>query len=96
LERCPAIREEHLLQADFFELNTGKGKHLPEFDLIVEQTFFCAIDPSLRKNYFKKVHQLLKPGGKLVGLLFNDPLKINHLLAERPKNIKVIFRIFLK
>ncbi|MCE3260476.1 MAG: methyltransferase protein [Bacteroidetes bacterium] len=74
LERCPAIGKEHLLQADFFELNTGKEKHLPAFDLIIEQTFFCAIDPSLRKNYFKKVHQLLKPGGKLVGLLFNDPL----------------------
>ncbi|MCE3225866.1 MAG: methyltransferase protein [Bacteroidetes bacterium] len=44
------------------------------FDLIIEQTFFCAIDPSLRRKYFEKMNQLLKPGGKLVGLLFNDIL----------------------
>lgn len=50
--------------ADFFEL-TGC------YDLIVEQTFFCAIDPALRKAYAKKMYELLRPGGKLVGLFFN-------------------------
>jgi SAM-dependent methyltransferase len=74
LKRCPAIKKENLLVADFFELGTSQKKVLPEFDLIIEQTFFCAIHPSLRKNYFEKMHQLLKPGGKLVGLLFNEPL----------------------
>lgn len=53
-----------IINEDFFEL---KG----EYDLIVEQTFFCALDPSLRKDYAHKVHELLKPGGKLVGVLFN-------------------------
>lgn len=42
-----------------------------QFDLIVEQTFFCALNPSLRKAYVSKMYELLKPGGKLVGLLFN-------------------------
>jgi len=37
----------------------------------VEQTFFCALDPSLRKDYVAKMVELLKPGGKLVGLLFD-------------------------
>jgi SAM-dependent methyltransferase len=50
--------------ADFFEYSGA-------FDLILEQTFFCAIDPSIREDYVKKVFKLLKPKGKLVGLLFN-------------------------
>ena len=44
------------------------------FDLIIEQTFFCALHPSLRKAYAEKMHQLLQPNGKLVGLLFDFPL----------------------
>ncbi len=42
-----------------------------EFDLIIEQTLFCAIDPNLRANYGQKTSELLRKGGKLVGLLFN-------------------------
>ncbi|MDO9001582.1 MAG: SAM-dependent methyltransferase [Bacteroidota bacterium] len=68
LKRCPKIKEEHLLLSDFFEITNLK------FDLIIEQTFFCAISKSLRKKYFNKVHELLNPAGKLVGLLFNDVL----------------------
>jgi methyl halide transferase len=68
--RCPAFNPEHLLQNDFFELEGS-------FDLVVEQTFFCALQPALRRRYFEKIRGLLKPGGKLVGLLFNDPLNTN-------------------
>lgn len=57
-------KELHIICADFFEL---KG----QYDLIIEQTFFCALNPSLRNNYAVKMQQLLKPGGKLAGLLFN-------------------------
>lgn len=46
--------------------------HDRRYDLIIEQTFFCALDPSLRKAYTKKMKELLKPGGKLVGLLFTS------------------------
>ena len=49
---------------DFFE-------HHARYDLVIEQTFFCALDPVLRNRYAAKMHQLLKPGGKLVGVLFN-------------------------
>jgi methyl halide transferase len=45
--------------------------HNDKYDLIVEQTFFCAINPGERKKYAEKIHNLLNPGGKLVGLLFN-------------------------
>jgi SAM-dependent methyltransferase len=54
----------HILHGDFFE-------HTGSYDLIIEQTFFCALDPSLRDNYVRKMASLLKPGGKLVGVLFN-------------------------
>jgi SAM-dependent methyltransferase len=53
-----------ILTGDFFELDG-------QYDLILEQTFFCAIDPSLRKKYVSKMAALLSPEGKLVGLLFN-------------------------
>lgn len=59
--------EKHPLQVitgDFFN-------HRGEYDLILEQTFFCALDPTQRNDYVEKMATLLKPGGKLVGVLFN-------------------------
>ncbi|MDB5203660.1 MAG: methyltransferase protein [Ferruginibacter sp.] len=41
------------------------------FDLILEQTFFCALEPSLRKYYVDKAYANLNIGGKLVGVLFD-------------------------
>lgn len=41
------------------------------FDLILEQTFFCALDPALRPDYVLKMHDLLAPGGTLAGVLFD-------------------------
>jgi methyl halide transferase len=68
LSRCKNIDSAHLIKSDFFLLD----EKMKQFDLIIEQTFFCAIDPALRRKYFEKTHALLKPGGKLVGLLFNE------------------------
>lgn len=62
--RTPDFPQENLLNINFFDL-TGK------FDLIIEQTFFCAIDPKLRNAYVNKVHELLSANGQLVGLLFD-------------------------
>ncbi|MBE9488790.1 MAG: SAM-dependent methyltransferase, partial [Bacteroidetes bacterium] len=62
---------EHLIHSNFFDLDMT-------FDLIIEQTFFCALDPILRPQYVKKAHQLLKGNGKIVGLLFDDPLYEDH------------------
>ena len=53
-----------IIQGDFFE-------HEGSYDLILEQTFFCALDPSLREAYAKKMASLLRPGGMLAGVLFN-------------------------
>lgn len=65
--RMPKFPSTHLIHSDFFDLEM-------KFDLIIEQTFFCAIHPSLRTKYAKQAHRLLNNNGKLVGLLFNVPL----------------------
>tara|TARA_R110002050_G_scaffold84077_1_gene179626 strand:- start:1047 stop:1634 length:588 start_codon:yes stop_codon:yes gene_type:complete len=66
--RISDFPRNQLLEGNFFDLE------LDNFDLILEQTFFCALDPSLRMEYVLKMKQLLKPNGKLAGLLFNFPL----------------------
>lgn len=46
-------------------------KHSGQYDLIVEQTFFCTLYPEDRPLYTQHLKTLLKPNGKLVGLLFD-------------------------
>ncbi|WP_224489577.1 methyltransferase domain-containing protein [Robertkochia flava] len=65
-ERMPDFPEHQLLHADLFE-------HGKRYDLILEQTFFCALLPERRREYAAKMQQLLKPEGKLAGLLFDFP-----------------------
>ena len=64
--RVPDFPAENLWLADFFALPPT-----PPFDLLLEQTFFCALAPSLRPAYARQCAALLRPGGKLVGLLFD-------------------------
>ena len=66
-KRIPEFPASHLIIGDFFEVDDV-------FDVIIEQTFFCALNPNLREKYALKMHQLLKAKGTLVGLLFNVPL----------------------
>ena len=67
-KEVPDMPDNHFIQADFFKWEKEC------FDLILEQTFFCAQTPSQRRNYVTKMHSLLRPGGKLAGLLFDFPL----------------------
>lgn len=69
-KRIQNFPEDHLICEDFF-------KHKGQYNLIIEQTFFCAILPSLRENYVAKMEKLLTQNGKLVGLLFNENLYSN-------------------
>lgn len=70
-QRIPDFPDSHLIHKNVFDLRMA-------FDLIIEQTFFCAINPSLRPNYAEKMHQLLNTNGKLVGLLFDAQLNTDH------------------
>ncbi len=66
-KRVPEFPEAHLILGDFFN-------HTEKYDLILEQTFFCAIDPELRNTYAVKMSELLVSGGKLAGVMFNFEL----------------------
>lgn len=70
-ERIVDFPERHLYVMDFFEIEE-------KFDIIIEQTFFCALKPSLRKKYVDKMHDILSEKGKLAGLLFQIPLNTEH------------------
>ena len=54
----------HLINDDFFSLTTT-------YDLILEQTFFCALPPTMRQKYVWKIYNSLEPNGVICGLLFD-------------------------
>jgi len=60
----PTFPKDQLICANFFELE------MKDFDFVIEQTFFCAINPELRPQYALKMSEIIKKGGKLVGLMF--------------------------
>ena len=68
-KRLPTFPPNQLIQANFFE-------HQGQYDLILEQTFFCSFppDPVNRRLYATQMAQLIKPNGKLVGLWFKHPV----------------------
>jgi methyl halide transferase len=59
-----------IVLGDFFE-------HQGSYDFIIEQTFFCALPPTMRQKYVWKMHQLLANNGKLVGLLFDRQFDVS-------------------
>lgn len=67
LQKHPEIPAKWLVCQDFFQFD-----HL--FDLILEQTFFCALPPALRPQYAEHMARLLAPGGLLTGVWFDFPL----------------------
>lgn len=71
LDRCKEFNAANFHVGDFFQL---EGK----FDFIVEQTFFCALTPSMREDYVLKMKELLHQDGMLVGLMFDAPLNTEH------------------
>ena len=68
LNVAPDFPRDHLLVGNFFDLPLRE-----EIDLVLEQTFFCALDPALRVKYVQQMHTLLRPGGRLAGVLFASP-----------------------
>lgn len=65
--RIPDFPDSHLIHSDFFS-------HQGNYDLILEQTFFCALDPSLRQQYALHMHKLLTNNGRVRGVLFDSPM----------------------
>ncbi len=60
---CPNFPESNIVKKDFFE-------HKGTYDLIIELTFFTSIIPERRDILAKKMFDLLKTGGKYIGVFF--------------------------
>lgn len=60
----PDVPMKHFIHEDFFE-------HEGQYDYVLEHIFFCALNPEQREAYVDKVVELLKPHGKLAGVLFD-------------------------
>ena len=56
-----------ILHQDFFELD---GDHVAQYDLMLEQAFFCAIHPSKRDAYVETAVRILKKDGLLAALFY--------------------------
>ncbi|WP_407520705.1 methyltransferase domain-containing protein [Lacibacter sp. MH-610] len=78
-----------VLLQDFFE-------HKGQYDYILEQTFFCALDPSLRPAYVIKMKKLLAEQGKLAGVLFNRQFETNPPFGGSKKEYEELFARELK
>ena len=74
-----------IVLGDFFE-------HQGEYDLIIEQTFFCALPPFLRQRYVWKMHQLLSQKGILAGLLFNTTFEVSPPFGGSKTEYELLFK----
>jgi len=89
-KRILSINPNQLINDDFFNLNDS-------YDLIIEQTFFCSFNPNLRENYVKKMHDLLNPNGKLVGLFFNfEKTEIGPPFGGSKEEYTILFKNYFK
>ncbi|MFM7814675.1 MAG: methyltransferase domain-containing protein [Flavobacteriales bacterium] len=66
-QRVPDFPMEQWHTVDFFSFDM-------RVDLVLEQTFFCAINPELRQRYAEHMRTLCLPKGRLCGLFFQFPL----------------------
>ncbi|RMH61506.1 MAG: methyltransferase domain-containing protein [Calditrichaeota bacterium] len=85
--QLPNLPASHFICNDFF-------KHHDAYDLILEQTFFCALHPDLRSRYARHMHSLLTPGGKLTGVLFTFPLDVSQKTPPFGGSMQEYSRLF--
>ncbi|MFV8270995.1 methyltransferase [Flavobacterium sp. GT2N3] len=74
-----------IIVGDFFQ-------HQGKYDLIIEQTFFCALPPTMRQKYVWKMHQLLAEEGILAGLLFNRTYESGPPFGGSKDDYKLLFQ----
>ncbi len=74
-----------IVLGDFFE-------HEGVYDYIIEQTFFCALPPTMRQKYVWKMHQLLAENGILTGLLFNREFEISPPFGGSQEEYELLFK----
>jgi len=57
----------NFITEDIFELTKNYKNY---FDAVYEYVTYCAIDPKRREEYAEVMSEVIKPGGKLIALLF--------------------------
>jgi SAM-dependent methyltransferase len=62
-----------------------------QFDYVVEHTCFCALEPDLRDRYVQLVHQLLRPGGHLIGVFFTHDRPGGPPFGSHPDELQQLF-----
>jgi methyl halide transferase len=75
----------NIVLGDFFE-------HQGEYDLIIEQTFFCALPPQMRQKYVSKMYHLLAKEGKITGLLFNRTFESGPPFGGSQEEYQMLFK----
>jgi SAM-dependent methyltransferase len=75
----------NVILGDFFE-------HQGTYDVIIEQTFFCALPPTMRQKYVWKMHQLLAKEGKIAGLLFNRTFESGPPFGGSQEEYNLLFK----
>jgi SAM-dependent methyltransferase len=81
----------NLIHLNIFDLN---NIFQSKFDIVLEYTCYCAIDPSMRSEYVKIVNTILKPGGKFVAILFPLDKAINKDGPPYGVNLKITLGSF--
>lgn len=84
LQQNQLLKQARILHQNFFD-------HHETYDLILEQTFFCALHPSQRMDYAQHMHHLLAPNGKLVGLLFDAHFTQSPPFGGSAKDYRTLF-----
>ena len=84
-EKFAQNSEVRVILGDFFT-------HQEKYDLIIEQTFFCALPPQLREKYVWKMFDLLTDHGQLAGLLFNRSFDSGPPFGGSADEYKALFK----
>lgn len=78
-------------QADIFTLADPASPWHGQFDVVLEHTCFCAIAPSDRPRYAAAARNLLKPGGLLIGVFWENGESEGPPFNTTPADLQAIF-----
>jgi hypothetical protein len=67
-EGYPHLSQTSFAHTNFFELDTTSEDS--KYDFVYDYTFLCALNPSIRNDWAKKMREVIKPGGELLTLIF--------------------------
>jgi SAM-dependent methyltransferase len=74
--------KEHAIfqQQSFFDFFPADNDE--KFDFVYDYTFLCALNPSIRHDWAKKMAELIKEGGELLALIF--PINSERINIQSP------------